>query len=44
MLLGDEQSAREVVRLDPLAQELGVRARLAVPEDAARECLQHGGA
>ena len=44
MLFGDEERAGEVVGLDALAQELGVRPRLAVPEDAARERLQHRGA
>ena len=44
MLLGDEQRAGEVVRLDPLPQELRVRRRLDVPEDAAGQRLQHRGA
>ncbi len=39
--LGDEQRTGEVVRLDALAQELRVAARLGVPEDAARQRLQH---
>ena len=44
MLFGHQQRSGQVVGLHALAQELGVARGLGVPEDAARQRLQHRGA